>query len=119
MNKKQLEERDLLVEDYKRRFDDILYINFSEKKGTTAVILHNKAVGVVKPCSKDEAVDVRVGILEAYIKAKKNSEKAECTIQSSLPFNFLGGLSHSGTFSLQGMSATALLRNMEIQDEYR
>jgi hypothetical protein len=66
--------RESLVEDYLRRFDDIKFITFSEKKGTTTVVLKDGVVGTVVPCSKDEVIDVRVGILEAYVKALKNSE---------------------------------------------
>ena len=67
-------DREKLCEEYKNRFSDIKLITFSEKKGTTTVILKDGVVGTVLPCPKDKKkLDERVGILEAYIKAIHNS----------------------------------------------
>lgn len=57
-----------LIEDYKRRFPDINTIALSKK--CTVVVLNTCDVGIVR-LQKNEEEDVRIGILEAYLKALK------------------------------------------------
>lgn len=81
-----------LLEDYLKRFSDVKKIILNG--GATIVILKTGEKGIVKP-EKNENVDIRVGILEGILKARKK---------------FLSDKVLAPTFSLSGpiLSSTCL-----------
>lgn len=69
-----------LIEEYTTRFKDVDRIIVNDN--ATIVILKDKRKGIVK-LQKDDNPDVRVGILEAYIKAMKNKLTYGVTLTST------------------------------------